>query len=118
MEKAESHADALKMARFIGTSNLAKCAMFGEDPNWGRILSSAGSSGVNMIAEQTDLYFGDVKVLEAGRPIACDQKKLEEVVKQKEYAVTVVLNIGEASASAYTCDLSYEYVKINAEYTT
>ncbi len=52
------------------------------------------------------------------RTIACDQKKLEEVVKQKEYAVTVVLNIGEASASAYTCDLSYEYVKINAEYTT
>ena len=118
IEKAESHAEALKMARFIGTSNLAKCAMFGEDPNWGRILSSAGSSGVNMVAEQTDLYFGDVKVLEAGRPIACDQKKLEEVVKQKEYAVTVVLNIGEASASAYTCDLSYEYVKINAEYTT
>ena len=118
IEKAESHAEALKMARFIGTSNLAKCAMFGEDPNWGRILSSAGSSGVNMVAEQTDLYFGDVKVLEAGRPIACDQKTLEEVVKQKEYAVTVVLNIGEASASAYTCDLSYEYVKINAEYTT
>ena len=118
IEKAESHAEALKMARFIGTSNLAKCAMFGEDPNWGRILSSAGSSGVNMVAEQTDLYFGDVKVLEAGRPINCDQKKLEEVVKQKEYTVTVVLNIGDASASAYTCDLSYEYVKINAEYTT
>ncbi|MGM9983621.1 MAG: bifunctional glutamate N-acetyltransferase/amino-acid acetyltransferase ArgJ [Fibrobacter intestinalis] len=118
VEKAESHADALKMARFIGTSNLAKCAMFGEDPNWGRILSSAGSSGVNMIAEQTDLYFGEVQVLAGGRPLECDQKKLEEVVKQREYKVTVVLNIGDAAASAYTCDLSYEYVKINAEYTT
>ena len=106
------------MARFIGTSNLAKCAMFGEDPNWGRILSSAGSSGVNMIADQTDLYFGDVQVLAGGRPLECDQKKLEAVVKQREYKVTLVLNIGEASASAYTCDLSYEYVKINAEYTT
>lgn len=118
VERAESHADALKMARFVGTSNLAKCAMFGEDPNWGRILSSAGSSGVDMVAEQTDLYFGDVKVLAAGRPIDCDREKLEAVVKQKEYKITIVLNVGEASASAFTCDLSYEYVKINAEYTT
>lgn len=118
VEKAESHADALKMARYIGTSNLAKCAMFGEDPNWGRILSSAGSSGANMVADQTDLYFGDVQVLASGRPVDCDRQKLEAVVKQKEYTIRVVLNIGEASASAYTCDLSYEYVKINAEYTT
>ena len=64
IEKAESHEEALRMARFIGTSNLAKCAMFGEDPNWGRILSSAGSSGCNMIAEQTDLFFGDVQAVE------------------------------------------------------
>ncbi|MCK9181977.1 MAG: bifunctional glutamate N-acetyltransferase/amino-acid acetyltransferase ArgJ [Fibrobacteraceae bacterium] len=118
VEKAESHKDALKMARFIGTSNLAKCAMFGEDPNWGRILSSAGSSGVNMIAEHTDLYFGDVQVLANGRPVDADKKKLESVVCQREYKVTLVLNIGEAAASAYTCDLSYDYVKINAEYTT
>lgn len=118
IEKAESHKEALKMARFIGTSNLAKCAMFGEDPNWGRILSSAGSSGVNMIAEHTDLYFGDVKVLEGGRPLECDKEALHAVVRQREYKVTLVLNVGEASASAYTCDLSYGYVKINAEYTT
>ena len=109
------------MARFIGTSNLAKCAMFGEDPNWGRILSSAGSSGCNMVAEHTDLYFGDVKVLEGGRPIQLDEAQmaaLHAVVRQREYKVTLVLNIGQASASAFTCDLSYGYVKINAEYTT
>ena len=109
------------VARFIGTSNLAKCAMFGEDPNWGRILSSAGSSGCNMIAEQTDLFFGDVQVLSNGRPVQLDEeqtKALRAVVRQREYKVTLVLNIGHASASAFTCDLSYDYVKINAEYTT
>ena len=113
--------EALRMARFIGTSNLAKCAMFGEDPNWGRILSSAGSSGCNMVAEHTDLYFGEVKVLEGGRPVQLDEKQtaaLHAVVRQREYKVTLVLNIGQASASAFTCDLSYGYVKINAEYTT
>lgn len=118
VENAESHKDALKMARFIGTSNLAKCAMFGEDPNWGRILSSAGSSGVNMVADHTDLYFGDVQVLSNGRPVACNKEALHAVVRQREYKVTLVLNIGHASASAFTCDLSYDYVKINAEYTT
>jgi glutamate N-acetyltransferase/amino-acid N-acetyltransferase len=118
VENAESHKDALKMARFIGTSNLAKCAMFGEDPNWGRILSSAGSSGVNMVADHTDLYFGDVQVLSSGRPVACNKEALHAVVRQREYKVTLVLNIGHASASAFTCDLSYDYVKINAEYTT
>ena len=121
IEKAESHEEALRMARFIGTSNLAKCAMFGEDPNWGRILSSAGSSGCNMVAEHTDLYFGDVKVLEGGRPLPLDEAQtaaLHAVVRQREYKVTLVLNIGQASASAFTCDLSYGYVKINAEYTT
>jgi len=118
VEKAESHKDALKMARFIGTSNLAKCAMFGEDPNWGRILSSAGSSGVNMIAEHTDLYFGEVQVLGGGRPLECDKEALHAVVRQREYVVKLVLHVGDASASAYTCDLSYDYVKINAEYTT
>ncbi|MBO6076380.1 MAG: bifunctional ornithine acetyltransferase/N-acetylglutamate synthase, partial [Fibrobacter sp.] len=121
IEKAESHEEALRMARFIGTSNLAKCAMFGEDPNWGRILSSAGSSGCNMIAEQTDLFFGDVQVLSNGRPVQLDEeqtKALRAVVRQREYKVTLVLNIGHASASAFTCDLSYDYVKINAEYTT
>lgn len=118
VEKAESHRDALKMARFIGTSNLAKCAMFGEDPNWGRILSSAGSSGVDMVAEHTDLYFGDVQVLSNGRPLDCDKEALHAVVREREYKVTLVLNVGSASASAFTCDLSYDYVKINAEYTT
>ncbi len=118
IEKAESHEEALKMARFIGTSNLAKCAMFGEDPNWGRILSSAGSSECQMVAEHTDLYFGDVQVLAGGRPVDCDREKLHAVVRQKEYTVRLVLNIGNASASAFTCDLSYDYVKINAEYTT
>ena len=59
-----------------------------------------------------------MKVLEGGRPLECDKEALHAVVRQREYKVTLVLNVGEASASAYTCDLSYGYVKINAEYTT
>ena len=68
-----------------------------------------------------DLFFGDVKVLEGGRPLPLDEAQtaaLHAVVRQREYKVTLVLNIGQASASAFTCDLSYGYVKINAEYTT
>lgn len=118
VEGSRSRAEALKMARFIATSNLVKCAMFGQDPNWGRILSSAGSSGGELDPNRTDLFFEEIEVLRNGRPLDCDQGALREVVSRKDYKITLRLNLGDASASAFTCDLSYDYVKINAEYTT
>jgi glutamate N-acetyltransferase/amino-acid N-acetyltransferase len=118
VEKATSKDDARKIGRFVCTSNLVKTAMFGQDPNWGRILSSAGSAGGELIADRTDLFFEDVQVLRGGRPLDVDYTRLREVVARKEYRITLVLNMGDSSASSYTCDLSYDYVKINAEYTT
>jgi glutamate N-acetyltransferase / amino-acid N-acetyltransferase len=118
VEKAVSKEDARKIGRFVCTSNLVKTAMFGQDPNWGRILSSAGSAGGDLVADRTDLFFEDLQVLRGGRPLDVDYTKLREVVARKEYRITLVLNLGDASASSYTCDLSYDYVKINAEYTT
>ncbi len=118
VEGSRSRADALKIARFVATSNLVKCAMFGQDPNWGRILSSAGSSGGELDPDRTDLFFEEIEVLRNGRPLACDRGALREVVSRKDYKITLRLNLGDAAASAFTCDLSYDYVKINAEYTT
>jgi len=118
VEKAVSKEDARKIGRFVCTSNLVKTAMFGQDPNWGRILSSAGSAGGQLVADRTDLFFEDIQVLQGGRPLDVDYAKLREVVSRKEYKITLVLNVGESNASSYTCDLSYDYVKINAEYTT
>ena len=118
VEKAISKEDARKIGRFVCTSSLVKTAMFGQDPNWGRILSSAGSSGGTLVADQTDLYFEDLQVLRGGRPLDVDYAKLREVVSRKEYLIKLVLNVGDAGSSSWTCDLSYDYVKINAEYTT
>ena len=92
--------------------------MFGKDPNWGRILSSAGSSGCALHPHFTDLYFEDVQILDRGRPQEVDSKLLHEIVARDEYKILLNLNLGDGAASAWTCDLSYDYVKINAEYTT
>jgi len=115
---ARSKAEAMQVAKSIATSNLVKCALFGEDPNWGRIVSSAGASGVAFPAEKLSLHFEDVQVVKDGMPIRAAQDELKKIAKQKEYKVSLDLHIGEFKASVYTCDLSYDYVKINAEYTT
>jgi len=115
---ARNKAEAMQVAKSIATSNLVKCALFGEDPNWGRIVSSAGASGITFSAEKLSLYFENVQVVKEGMPIRAAQDELLKVVKQKEYKVSLDLHTGDSKASVYTCDLSYDYVKINAEYTT
>ena len=115
---ARSKAEAMQVAKAIATSNLVKCALFGEDPNWGRILSSAGASGVAFPASKLSLYFEDTHLVKDGVPVKIAQEKLAEIVKRKEYKVSLDLCVGDFKASVYTCDLSYDYVKINAEYTT
>lgn len=115
---AISREEALRMARFVGTSSLVKTAMFGKDPNWGRIISSAGSSGASLNPAQTDLFFEDLQVLRGGSPQAVDRAKLLEIVARPSYRLVLDLHLGNGEATAYTCDLSYEYIRINAEYTT
>jgi len=115
---ARNKAEAMQVAKSIATSNLVKCALFGEDPNWGRIVSSAGASGVAFPAEKLSLYFENVQVVKEGMPIRAAQDELLKIVKQKEFKVSLDLHTGDSKVSVYTCDLSYDYVKINAEYTT
>jgi glutamate N-acetyltransferase/amino-acid N-acetyltransferase len=115
---ARNKSEAMQVAKSIATSNLVKCAFFGEDPNWGRIVSSAGASGVVFPAAKLSLYFEDVQVVKNGVPIEAARERLAEIVKRKEYKVSLNLHLGESKASVFTSDLSYDYVKINAEYTT
>ncbi|MDR1811410.1 MAG: bifunctional glutamate N-acetyltransferase/amino-acid acetyltransferase ArgJ, partial [Candidatus Fibromonas sp.] len=115
---ARNKAEAMQVAKSIATSNLVKCAFFGEDPNWGRIVSSAGASGIPFPPAKLSLYFEEVQVVKDGMPIEAARERLAEIVKRKEYKISLNLSSGDSKTSVFTSDLSYDYVKINAEYTT
>ena len=116
---AETQRDALLAAKTIANSPLVKTACFGGDPNWGRIVSAVGDSGIAIDILKAQVFFDDAAVYDQGR-IADEQmlKTLEEIVSHKTFAITVDLHLGLGDETVYTCDLSYEYVKINGEYTT
>ncbi len=115
---ALSYGDAKLAAMTIANSPLVKTAIFGEDPNWGRVLCAAGRSGAEAVPEKTSLYFGDVKIVENGEPLRVDADVARQPMLEKELAITLDLGLGEECATAFTCDFSYDYVKINAEYHT
>jgi glutamate N-acetyltransferase/amino-acid N-acetyltransferase len=115
---AAAENDARTIARKISTSNLFKCCVYGEDPNWGRIAASAGASGVDFDPNRTDIYLGSIKVMSNGQSIDHDKRKTRELFRKKMIPVTVDLKSGGYSAIALTCDLSHSYVDINAEYST
>jgi glutamate N-acetyltransferase/amino-acid N-acetyltransferase len=115
---AETYADAKAVAMKIANSPLVKTAIFGEDPNWGRVLCAAGGSGAKVDPNKTSLYFGDVKIVEKGEPIKIDAESARKPMLEKELFITVDLGLGTESATAFTCDFSYDYVKINAESQT
>ncbi len=109
--------DCLKLAKAIATSNLVKTALFGEDANWGRIFSSAGAAGVPFRPESVDIYFGNVRIVKGGCPSGrAEEKEAARLLKKRNIQITVDLNLGDAAAEVYTSDLSYDYVRINAEY--
>jgi len=115
---AASYADAKSAAMAIANSPLVKTAIFGQDPNWGRVLCAAGRSGARVIPEKTSLYFGDVKIVEKGEPLRLDPDAARRPMLENDLIITVDLGIGTECATAFTCDFSYDYVKINAEYHT
>lgn len=116
---AVSFADAKLAAMAIAKSPLVKTAFFGQDPNWGRILCAVGYSGAKSEPEKTSLDIGGLTIVSNGQGAdGFDTNKLKEVMAGKDIAITVSLGMGEASATVWTCDFSYEYVKINGEYTT
>ncbi len=110
--------DARQAARVISTSPLVKTAVFGNDPNWGRVMMALGRSGIEMQESHVSLHFNDICVLENGQAVPFDRDEAVERMKQPEVRFDVSLDLGDAAATAWTCDFSYEYVRINGEYTT
>ena len=115
---ARSPADAERCARQIANSPLVKTAFFGCDPNVGRILMAAGSSGAAVESDKLVLQIGGVKVASRGALLVDALPAAAAKMREPAFEVKLDLRLGRASATILTCDLSYEYVKINAEYTT
>jgi len=109
---------AVRSARSVATSALVKTALHGEDANWGRILAALGYSGVEFDPSAVEIHFGDLPVLRRNYRIDFSEERVKEILSRREITITIDLNQGTASASFWTCDLSKEYVDINANYRT
>jgi glutamate N-acetyltransferase/amino-acid N-acetyltransferase len=109
---------AKAIARAIANSPLVKCAMHGNDPNWGRIVSAAGLCGVPFNADKSALTLQGTAVFRRGRPLVFDAEALSRKMNAKEVQVHLHCGLGEGSATVWTCDLSREYITINADYHT
>ncbi len=110
--------DAKRVARTITTSNLVKTAIHGADPNWGRIIAAAGRAGAKVDDRKTSIRIGSLDVFRMGAPVRFDPEMVRAIFSQKEIAIEVSLGLGDGTATAWGTDLSAEYVRINADYTT
>lgn len=115
---AASAADARKVARTVLSSPLVKTAVHGADPNWGRIVAAAGRSGARFELEMINLKIGVVEVLNNGTPQPFDKELASAQFQGKEVFIRLDLGLGKASVTGWGCDMSTEYVNINADYTT
>ncbi len=113
---AKSTTEAEIACRTICNSPLVKTAIHGEDANWGRILAAVGRSGIKFNPDQTEIYFDNLRILGKKYDINFSEEKAKEILQKKEITITVDLNGGKHSATFWTCDLSAEYVRINASY--
>lgn len=120
VQQAGNEAEAVQVAKTIAHSPLVKTAFFASDPNWGRILAAVGRAGVECLdVERIKIYLGDVCIVEnGGCAAAYTEEAGQEVMNQEEITVTVVLGRGKSEQRVLTCDFSYDYVRINAEYRT
>ena len=117
-KNAKTEEDAKKIAKSIINSNLVKCAIFGKDVNWGRLMCAIGNSGVKFNENSIDIYFDNEKIVENGKGANYDLKKVKKLMDKDNLKIVVDLKQGNENATAYGCDMSYDYIKINAEYTT
>ena len=119
---AQDRATARTVAKSVICSTLFKAAMFGADANWGRVLCAIGYSGAAVDVDKIDVSFrsaaGQVDVCQNGAGIPFSEEEAAKVLKENEITILVHLHQGEASAEAYGCDLTYDYVKINGDYRT
>jgi glutamate N-acetyltransferase/amino-acid N-acetyltransferase len=121
---AREREDARLAAKTVMRSSLVKTAIFGNDPNWGRIVAAAGRSGAEVDPERITLSISaadrdeEVFLVRRGKIVDGVLSEAEEVMKSEELLIKLDLGLGDATARAFGCDLSYDYVKINADYTT
>ena len=116
---AKSVEDASAIARKISISSLLKCAIFGKDPNWGRVAAACGAAGINFDPDKTDIYLGSMQALSNGAIAkGYSKEKAKKFFEVRDVKIAVDLKSGRAKATAWTCDFSKEYVAINSEYST
>ncbi|MCR5834181.1 MAG: bifunctional glutamate N-acetyltransferase/amino-acid acetyltransferase ArgJ [Selenomonadaceae bacterium] len=115
---AKYFADAKKVGMAIANSPLCKTAVFGQDPNAGRFICAVGYSGVEIVPEKVTIKFGDETVYADGLVTKFDNDRVRAILKEHDINVNIDLGLGDAQATIFTCDLSFAYVKINADYTT
>jgi glutamate N-acetyltransferase/amino-acid N-acetyltransferase len=119
---AKEEATAKTVAKSVICSSLTKAAMFGADANWGRVLCAIGYSGAGVDVHKVDVAFrsvkGVVEVCKMGAGVAFSEEIAKEILLEPEIDILVELNDGESGATAWGCDLTYEYVKINGDYRT
>jgi glutamate N-acetyltransferase/amino-acid N-acetyltransferase len=115
---ARSKKEARIVAKAIASSNLVKTAIHGADPNWGRIVSAAGSSGAAFEESRLSLTIGGIKIWQEGKVLDFELSSLRSKLQQEEIVINLNLNLGKGTATAWGCDMSEEYVTINSEYTT
>ena len=118
VEGADDEPSALKVARTICGSSLVKTAVHGRDPNWGRIVAAAGRSGVPFDPEQVALWIGPHQLMQSGQPLSFDPEAASRVLRSETVPIRIQLGDGPGNGLAWGCDLSDQYVRINADYTT
>jgi glutamate N-acetyltransferase/amino-acid N-acetyltransferase len=119
VEGARTDAEARIIAKTIAESALVKTAIFGADPNWGRFVSAAGYAGVPFEEAQLSLWLGDFLLYDKGTPLPFDAAAVSRYMKQnRELTMRLLFTLGTGTCTFYTCDLTYDYVRLNADYTT
>lgn len=119
VEGGATTSDAFAVAATVADSTLVKTAIYGEDANWGRIMAAAGRAGVPLSPATIDIYFDDICIAKSGQGMGLKaEAAVTEVLKKDEFTITIDLNAGKERARVITCDLSLDYVRINADYRT
>lgn len=113
---AKSDEEAIKVAKSIVGSSLVKTAVYGSDANWGRVIAAVGYSGAQVNPNSIDMAIGPIELLKKSQPLTFSEEEAKAYLKNEEIEITVDLNIGDGKAKSWGCDLTYDYVQINASY--
>lgn len=116
VEEAKDISQAKRVAFKVANSPLVKTAIFGENPNWGRVAASAGCADKDIKEQSLSIYLGPIKVMQKGLALAANQQRLRQILQKDEIQIRLKLGLGKTQVEIFTCDLSDRYVKINAEY--